>query len=194
MPGGALLLAAGASRRFGSDKRTHRMQSGESVLHATTAKYLNCFEHVVVVLKPGDAHLETALADRFENRSPRVVVAASAALGMGHSLAAGIAAIGDWDYVFVALGDMPFVAQATLIELKQAMHAADPGGIVQPTLHGIPGHPVGFDRGQFAELRTLTGDAGARSVVKAHADQVVTVEVSDNGVLRDIDQPVDLDP
>lgn len=188
------MLAAGASRRFGSDKRTHRMQSGESVLHATTAKYLNCFEHVVVVLRPGDAHLETALRDRFEPTSPRVVIAASAAQGMGHSLAAGITAVGDWDYAFVALGDMPFIEQATLIHLKQAMQALGPGGILQPTLHGTPGHPVGFDRGQFAELRTLTGDAGARSVVKAHADQVITVEVSDNGVLRDIDRPADLDP
>ncbi len=61
MPGGGLLLGSGVSRRFGSDKRSHVLASGDRLLHATTAIYLQCFEQVVVVLRPGDSELQDAL-------------------------------------------------------------------------------------------------------------------------------------
>jgi molybdenum cofactor cytidylyltransferase len=193
VPGGALLLAAGASRRFGSDKRTHKLADGKALLHTTVEKYLGCFEQVVVVLRPGDGLLQEALLAGFGKRAPRVVVADDADLGMGHSLAAGIAAVADWDYAFVALADMPFIEAATLERLKQVMASAAADAIVQPTLQGRPGHPVGFGRDRFAEIAALTGDAGARSIVQRRKDQVVEVPVTDPGVLRDIDQPADLD-
>ncbi len=196
MPGGALLLAAGASSRFGSDKRTHRLSGGERLLHATTEKYIGCFEQVVVVLKQGDAELEIALATRFGERAPRVVTAAQAHLGMGHSLAAGIATVSDWVYAFIALGDMPFIEAATLAQLKRVMECAGPESIVQPSYQGDPGHPVGFGRDHFSALQSLSGDAGARSIIEDLndlKDQMVEVPVSDEGVLRDVDQPTDLD-
>ncbi len=192
MPGGVILLAAGASRRFGADKRKHLLAGGLPMLHATAEKYLACFEQVVVVLRPGDEGLEAALLERFAAQAPRVVFAAQAELGMGHSLAAGIAAAADWAYAFIALADMPFVEVATLRELDRIMQAAGPDAIVQPSFEGNPGHPVGFGRGHFAELAAMSGDAGARSLVKHAGAEVLAVPVADRGVLRDVDQPTDL--
>jgi molybdenum cofactor cytidylyltransferase len=188
-----VLLAAGASRRFGADKRAHSMRGGASLLHTTTEKYLGCFEQVVVVVRPGDQALEDALAEHFGTRAPRVVTAADADLGMGHSLAAGIAAVEDWDHAFVALADMPFVQTDTLEKLKAAMSRATARAIIQPTFHGKPGHPVGFGHSHFAALLALSGDAGARSVVMRCSDDVVEVAVRDQGVIRDVDKPADLD-
>jgi molybdenum cofactor cytidylyltransferase len=192
VPGGALLLAAGVSRRFGADKRNHRLSSGETLLQATTARYVHCFEQVVVVLRAEDAAVERALTARFDPEAVRTVNAADSRLGMGHSLAAGIKTITDWAYAFIALADMPFVQTATLELLKQTMEGAAGDTIVQPTLHGKAGHPVGFGRDQFQALTTLTGDSGARSVVSAQGGHVVAVPVTDPGVLRDIDQLRDL--
>ncbi|MCZ6711396.1 MAG: nucleotidyltransferase family protein [Gammaproteobacteria bacterium] len=192
MPGGAVLLAAGASRRFGSDKRSHVLASGDRLLHTTTEIYLKCFEQVVVVLRPDDSELRDALLGRFNEHAPSVVVATLAHLGMGHSLAAGIATVSDWDYAFVALGDMPFVAASTLARLKRAMRSAGIDAIVQPSYQGKPGHPVGFGNTHFSALQSLSGDTGARKVVKDLNDQVIDVPVSDRGVLHDVDKPTDL--
>jgi molybdenum cofactor cytidylyltransferase len=200
MAGGALLLAAGVSRRFGADKRTHLLPDGTSLLQATANKYVGCFDHVVVVLRPTDAELARELTTRFGGPPARkrggrlhVVTAAQAHLGMGHSLAAGISAVGNWDYAFVALGDMPFVETATLRQLEGAMASADGAAIIAPVFEGRPGHPVGFGHDHFEALGALTGDSGARSILKNFTHQVVEVAVSDPGVLHDVDRPADLD-
>jgi molybdenum cofactor cytidylyltransferase len=169
------------------------LAGGERLLHATTEIYLQCFEQVVVVLRPGDSELREALLARFEEQLPSIVIAAHAHLGMGHSLAAGIATVGNWDYAFVALGDMPFVAASTLARLERVLRAAGTDAIVQPSCEGKPGHPVGFGNSHFSALQSLSGDTGARSIIKNLNDQVIEVPVSDPGVLQDVDQPADLD-
>jgi molybdenum cofactor cytidylyltransferase len=161
MAGGALLLAAGASRRFGADKRTHKLLSGDSLLQATTQKYVDCFEDVVVVLRPSDAELERALTERFHGRPLRVVTAAQAHLGMGHSLAAGITAAGDWDYAFVALADMPFVETATLRQLDALMASSGHATIIAPVFEGRPGHP-GHRGPQHPQEARAAGGRGTR--------------------------------
>ncbi|MGI9322881.1 MAG: nucleotidyltransferase family protein, partial [Pseudomonadales bacterium] len=113
-------------------------------------------------------------------------------LGMGHSLANAIGEVQDWQAAFIVLGDMPFVAQQTLEALKAACQTAPAGAIIVPAFKGALGHPVGFHRSHFNEIAALSGDKGARSVIDAHPTQVIQVAVEDEGILRDIDQPKDL--
>lgn len=187
-----MLLAAGSAARFGSDKRVHALPDGDSLLSAAITKCIKGFAEVVVVLKPGDEALAEKLRRQFYPEDVTIVHAQDAQLGMGHSLAAGIRAAAGWDFAFVALGDMPFVEPETLAALNRAMSAADPEAIVQPIYAGRPGHPVGFGRRHFPALERLTGDEGARRVVKTAADHVLQIEVDDPGVLRDVDTPGDL--
>jgi molybdenum cofactor cytidylyltransferase len=190
--GGVVVLAAGSASRFGSDKRTHRLPEGESLLQATVAKYVDQFPELVVVLRPEDHALADRLMRRFDPDTVTIVFAQDARLGMGHSLAAGIRAAKEWDFAFVALGDMPFVKPQTLAALGRAMADAGQLAIMQPVHAGQPGHPVGFGRRHFPALRKLTGDEGARQLVKAAAGHLVRVEVDDPGVLQDVDTPADL--
>jgi len=109
---------------------------------------------------------------------------------MGHSLAAGIAALPSaLSYVVIALADMPFVQRSTLEQLQARMETAAANEIVQPQFDGRSGHPVGFGSGHFAALSELEGDVGARAVLKRHRRHVTHVAVNDPGVLRDIDRP-----
>jgi len=62
--------------------------------------------------------------------------------------------------------------------------------IVAPRFAGERGHPVGFAGRYFAELVTVTGDEGAKHLVKR--DGIVLLDVADPGVVRDIDTPADL--
>jgi molybdenum cofactor cytidylyltransferase len=197
---GIILLAAGRGRRFGSDKRRHVLPDGGSLLGRSIELYSHAFRDIVVVLRPDDPDPAGLLAPwpappghDHARATPRFVRAANADRGMGHSLAAGAAAVADWSYLFVALADMAWVEPATLRRLRGAMESLLAEGrtdaIVQPVHAATPGHPVGFAARYRAELCELTGDEGARGVLRRHAARVERIEVVDPGVLRDLDTP-----
>jgi len=184
--GGALILAAGFARRFGSDKRRHALPGGDTLLEATLRRYAEVFGHVAVVIREGENDLAAAL--RVVCPAVRIVTAADAALGMGHSLAAGIRAVADdWSWVAVALGDMPWVRAGTLSALVRAFGALDSTTVLAPVAGDRTGHPVLFGSACFGELARLTGDTGARAVLERHP--VRRVAVDDPGIFEDLDRP-----
>ena len=190
---GAIVLAAGFGRRFGSDKRLAAL-NGKSVAETTLTAYASVFAHLRVVLRPEDEALAERLAPFAE-----VIFSEQAHLGMGHSLASGIAGVG-WNWAFIGLADMPYVQTTTLRRLIQTASTSK-RLIVRP--HCLPdktqsaqqpphGHPIGFHRTLFPELEALTGDQGARDVLKNRLADIQEIPVDDPGVSRDIDQPKDL--
>jgi len=187
--GGAVLLAAGFSRRFGSDKRRHRLAEGNSLLAASVALYSKAFPKLIVVLRPEDGELAEEVRATVAGSHVEIVFCTEAAEGMGRSLAAGAAAAQAWDYLFVALADMPWVHPVTLQHLKQEMQRAASDGIILPVYRDRPGHPVGFGADYLPGLAALNGDEGARSLVSKAGDRVVRVAVEDTGVLQDLDTP-----
>ena len=186
-----MVLAGGLGRRFGSDKRLAALPSGESLLEATLSKIIPAFDETLLVLRPGDETLAAALSTRFKTLT--TTFADNAGLGMGHSLAHGAANITRWQGAAICLGDMPFHAPSTLSTLIRAFQAASQSHpIIQPCHQGHPGHPVLFHRAYFDAMRALTGDQGARTLLKAEAQVVQMIEVNDSGILQDVDAPSDL--
>lgn len=182
----ALMLAAGYSRRFGSDKRQQRLDSGLSLLDASLRLPCTRLDEVWLVLRPDDPR-PVGLADTVQ-----IVQAPGTRLGLGHSIAAGVSQLAQTSHaeaLAVFLADMPFIEPATLDALL-ATH--DAGHICVPTYQGRPGHPVIFGRRFWPELCQLAGDSGARAVLQRHSDAVRRVAVEDPGILLDIDRTTDL--
>ncbi|BBH45210.1 nucleotidyltransferase family protein [Pseudomonas sp. KU43P] len=179
----ALVLAAGRSVRFGGDKRRATLDDGRSLLVHSVERACSVFSDVRVVLREGERGEDLGLPGNC-----RVIASPDAGLGMGHSLAAGAASLVDSDAqaVAVLLGDMPWIAPATF---GQLVSAAGASAIVLPQHDGQQGHPVLFGRAFWPALSRLTGDEGARSVVKAHPASCIRLEVQDAGVLQDVDRP-----
>ena len=151
----ALVLAAGHSRRFGSDKRQHLLSSGQTLLQASLQ--LPCVQlgEVWLALRDDDP-APVGLADNV-----RILQSSSSRLGLGHSIATSVAQIStasNAQGLLVMLGDMPFIQPATLAAL---LAKADRRLIIRPTYQGKPGHPVLFGREWWPQLCTLTGDEGA---------------------------------
>ena len=179
---GAAILAAGAARRFGSDKRLHPIE-GTPMLTLTLDTYRAVVEEVAVVIRPQ----EPAIANLVDAAGCRVVEAEHAHLGQSRSLAAAVNAMRHVDGLIVGLADMPFVQRNTLTALRDAMLQRCQH-IVRPVCAGRPGNPIGFPHRLFDKMTRLAGDAGARHLVAAE-HRVALIPVDDDGIHRDIDTP-----
>jgi len=181
-----ILLAAGASRRFGSDKLMHPLAGHTPVAVTALANLRAAIPHVIAVVRPGVPLLE----NRLSEAGATVLLCLNAEDGMGASLATAVAASGDVAGWIIALADMPYIRPETIGRIAAAVAAG--AAIVAPAYRGERGHPVGVSARFRAQLEALRGDEGARSVLKENAGLIRLIEVDDPGVCRDIDTPDDL--
>jgi molybdenum cofactor cytidylyltransferase len=187
-----ILLAAGYSKRFGSNKLLQSLpagspQAGTPIAIAAARNFLEALPESIAVIRPRAQKLAKMLRDA----GCSTVVCKNAGEGMGTSLAAGVRATSDADGWIVALADMPFIRPDTIRAVAKALR--DGAAIAAPSFRGERGHPVGFASRFYQELSSLYGDEGARQVLMRHPDLVRIYEVDDPGVARDIDQPSDLE-
>lgn len=181
---GAVILAAGAARRFGADKRLQPL-GNSSVGQITLQKYAAVFDAVRIVIRTEDDPLTANLTPAAHVTT---VVAPDAHLGMGHSLAAGFGGL-DWSFAFVALADMPLVELGSLQTLVNQARS-HPHNILRPVLpDGTPGHPIGFPAEFFDELQRCTGDQGAKPLLERHRERIISCKIDDTGIQEDIDTP-----
>lgn len=181
-----ILLAAGASTRFGSDKLLHPLAGGTPLALAALANLRAAIPQVIAVVRPGASRLEQLLREA----GATVILCANADEGMGASLSAAVAATGDVAGWVIALADMPYIRPDTITKITASLAAG--ADIAAPACRGERGHPVGLSARFRARLEALRGDEGARSLLKENAGLIKLIEVDDPGVCRDIDTPADL--
>lgn len=179
-----LLLAAGRSRRFGSDKLLHPLEDGTPVALASAVRLRCVLPRMRIVVSYDNDALQTLLTDHGFD------VLSVASAGMGESLAAGAATTADARGWVIALADMPFIRDDSIAAVMAALNSG--ALLAAPSHQGRRGHPVGLDGRFLPELLELGGDQGARQLLDKHRDQLQLIECDDAGVLRDIDTPADL--
>ncbi len=187
-----ILLAAGYSTRFGSNKLLQALpagapEAGMPIGLAAAKHLLEALPESIAVVRPRAQKLGKILRDAGCN----TVVCRNASEGMGTSLAAGVRATSDAQGWIVALADMPFIRSETIRLVTKALQGG--AEIAAPSFRGERGHPVGFARRFYEELSSLHGDDGARQFVKHHPEWVQILEVDDPGVVHDIDKLSDLE-
>jgi len=185
-----IVLAAGKGSRFdGAGHKLAQPLGNSSVLMATLAAAIASHLRVVVVTTAPFAEVARAsVAARDVVVLPEVGAPGESGLGMGASIAAGVAACPDARGWLVLPGDMPLVEPATLVAVAQAL---DIHPIAYAQHNGRRGHPVGFAAELYSELTALSGDEGARRLVARYP--AFAVERDDPGILIDIDTTRDLE-
>lgn len=182
-----LLLAAGASRRFGAPKLIHSLR-GTPVVRWSAEALTAATDALLVVVPPDAAPLRQALS----GVPARFIVNAEPDRGLGRSIACGVRALPPQaDAVLIALADEPLLERAWIDAVLARYRSAVGAAIVAPVFRGTRRHPVLFHRGVFAELAALDGDRGARDVVERDATRVTLVEFDQPGTI-DVDTPQDL--
>ena len=183
-----VVLAAGLGSRFvGAGHKLAQPFGQLTVLGQTVSNAISSGLPVMVVTtRPFLADVSTLVASQ-DVVLLDAVDAAPGNLGMAHSIAAGVAARPQAAGWLILPADMPMVKPATLKDVANAL-AHHPVAFAQH--RGRRGHPVGFSAELYSELVQLAGDAGARRIVARYPS--FGVEVSDPGVLIDIDTTADL--
>jgi molybdenum cofactor cytidylyltransferase len=182
-----IVLAAGHGRRFGEAGHKLTQSLGSStVLASTLSQVVASGLPLVVVTTDSLAPLAK------EHVAACDVVTVSQAdlgegFGMGRSIAAGVQARASSPGWIVMPGDMPLVRAHTIAVVARALE----DHVVACAHHrGQRGHPVGFSSELYSELASLSGDEGARRIVARYP--MSPIEVTDGGVLMDIDTADDL--
>jgi len=190
----AIVLAGGAGARFGGAKLTAPWRGGALIDGALGAAFAAPVRRVIVVTgaDPAVASAARAWAEAHgEVGRLTLVHAADHASGMSASLRAGLAMLlPDTAGVYVFLGDMPRIPHDLAGRLPAALAA---GALAAaPVCEGRRGHPALFAAALLPRLAELAGDEGARAVLAGLGDRFTPVEVTDPGVLFDVDAPGDL--
>lgn len=180
-----LILAAGASSRMRGADKLLEVVDGEPLLRRVARMALATGWPVSVVLTQGHAARRAAL-DRL---GVAQITAANAAEGMAASLVAGVQALPRGVAVLLVLADLPLIETADLNAVIAAS-AADPACVWRGAdPDGTAGHPVLFPADLRGELLGLTGDEGARAVLKTHAARVRLVPLPQGHATTDLDTP-----
>ncbi|EJL80709.1 putative MobA-like protein [Herbaspirillum sp. CF444] len=183
-----LLLAAGKGSRFDAGGADNKLlarlpDTDDCVVEAAARRLLSVLPVVAVVNDlPGE------VGRRLAAIGCEVVECADAAEGMSASLMCGVRHARDVAGWIIALGDMPHVLASTHGGLLAALK--DGVDIAVPAYLGQRGNPVAFSRRHLDALLQLSGDRGARELLKRFP--VNDIPVNDPGIHRDIDTRDDL--
>jgi molybdenum cofactor cytidylyltransferase len=186
---GAIILAAGNSSRMrsgdqGINKLLQPLAGRPMLRHVAEAALASAVSDVVVVTGNEKAGVTMAL------RGLPVTFADNPdySKGLSTSLISGLNALPeDCDGALVLLGDMPAVDSHLLDRLIAAFDPSEDRAIIVASHEGRRGNPVLWARRFFAEMRELSGDAGARALFAPYAGQVCEVEAGSDAPLTDID-------
>ncbi|WP_019833437.1 nucleotidyltransferase family protein [Sphingomonas sp. PR090111-T3T-6A] len=179
----AILLAAGASRRFGAPNKLFARIGGETLL-ARAIRIARATPARRLIVVTGAQNLRVSAEVRRADRRAIILHAAGYREGLGASLRAASGALRPIDReALVFLADMPWLAE------DQARHllrrAAQGDDIVRPAYRGRPGHPVLLRGAALASLETARGDQGPGRALGLRARMVP----ADRRCVADVDRP-----
>jgi molybdenum cofactor cytidylyltransferase len=184
---GAVVLAAGLSRRLGNANKLLADYDGAPLISRAVDAVLGSKARPIVVVTGYEA---ARVREALTGREVAFVHNSGYEEGLARSVGTGIRALaGAVDAAVICLGDMPLVKSEHIDALIDAFDPLNHRSICVPVHGTTRGNPVLWPARHFAELERLSGDVGARTLLGLHADDVLHVEVGDEGVTIDVDTP-----
>jgi CTP:molybdopterin cytidylyltransferase MocA len=180
---GAVVLAAGESRRFGSPKQLALLDGRPLLEHTVSAVCaVQAIGRVVVVLGARAGAIEA----RVDFGRAETVRCARWQIGMAASLRAGAEAFrgSGVESLVVLVGDQPRLSREAIERVL-----GEPGDAVRAAYGGRPGHPVVMRGRTLARLLESGADIEGRDLVGGAS----LVEIPDLGSGADVDVPADLE-
>ena len=193
----AIILAAGRGTRFaaaGGHQPSKLLAPwlGQPLVRNVALAALGSRAAPVVLVT---GHEGGAVAQAVADLPLAVVHNPAYADGLSSTLRAGLAALPpSCPGCVVLLADMPGVTSAIVDALIAGAAAHQSPDAVVPMRDGRRGNPVLLGRSLFESAATLTGDTGARHLLRGPSLRVIEVPIDDDAILADVDLPEHLRP
>jgi molybdenum cofactor cytidylyltransferase len=185
----AIILAAGQSRRMGTQKLLLPFAGQTVIEHVVDQVLAGQIRRVFAVVSTENDLVAAALSAKSVtlalNRDPDAEMLSSVRVGLR-------ALPSDATAAMIILGDQPSLRTKIVDELIVALNASRKG-IVAPVHERKRGHPLLIAARYFDELQQHYDDVGMRGLLAAHSDNIEEITVTDPGVLADMDHPEDYD-
>jgi molybdenum cofactor cytidylyltransferase len=191
----ALVLAAGESKRMPGKNKLLLPFCGKTIIECTVDAVLQAdVDEVILVLGYEAEKIQKVVGDR----PIKIIYNPDYRNGMAGSIHAGLKALAPRFSlknllkkagVMICLADQPLIQSAELNLLIAAFSQAKEKTIAVPAFKGQRGNPVIFDWRYRAEMLTLKGDVGCKSIIVRHPEAVVEVEMPTGNILEDADTP-----
>lgn len=189
-----ILLAAGNSRRFGSNKLLYEIQGKPMYTYAIKIMrelLLNDQNRELYVVTPYEAIVK-AVAEmnqdlRLEDRA-FTVASPDSKLGISYSIKAGVCAGNTQpDYYVFMVADQPYLKTETVEKLifETTRQNKIAGCLIWKE---VPGNPVIFSKQFINKLLSLEGDQGGKALLKPYIDQICKITATCEEELIDKDR------
>jgi len=184
----AIVLAAGRSSRLAPRNKLLETVGGQAIVARIASCAIASGANPVVVVTGFEA---ARIAEALSDLNVVPVHNSAFAEGLSGSLRTGLETLpADCDGALILLGDMPKIDSSVLTALIAAFAARD--AICVPVHRGNRGNPILWGAAHFAEMKSLTGDAGAKRLLPRHEARVREVPVASSAIFADVDTPSDL--
>ena len=192
-----ILLAAGASRRFGDDDKLLTEIDGSALAQIVAREVRSALGSAPLIGVVADGERGATVADTLAPEVDAVIRNETADEGIASSIRAGLTAMvqraPNVDGLLIVQADMPNLTTTFVQNLCDVFRGSSGDEIIVPTTtDGAYRSPIIWPKSLFAELIMLSGDTGGRSILRKHAHRVRPVRAKDEGVFLDIDTIDDL--
>jgi molybdenum cofactor cytidylyltransferase len=185
---GAVVLAAGRSRRMGEPKLVPPWGRQTVIAHVVSQLVEAEIREIVVVTGGARGLVEEALATypvRLVNNPDFEHTEMLASLSIGiRNLSPGIQAM------LVVLGDQPTIRSQVVKQTAMA-YLETGAGLIIPSFQMRRGHPWLVGRQFWGDLLSLSAEQTMRDFLMIHNQDISYIQVDTPGILTDLDTPED---
>jgi molybdenum cofactor cytidylyltransferase len=190
-PTAGIILAAGASKRFGQPKQLLKLKDKYLIEWIIDASLASKLEKAILVLGHSHQTIMQVLAKKACHSDLKVVINPNYKNGQSLSLKIGLSNVEQaFPSVMFLLGDQPMVDSTTINHLLETFWSSEKD-ICVPKHRGKKGNPTIFGQGFYPHIKDIEGDIGARQLIEEYPDHVLEVEIQNPLCFFDIDTEQD---
>ena len=183
-----LVLAAGLSSRMTIGNKLLLKVKSLTIVEKTIENLVNCnIDSFFIIL----GHQSNLLSKVLKNFKIPLIINDSYKEGLSSSIKKGISLIDNKSNgVMICLADMPKITSNTyniLIEKFKKFYDSSTPLIILPEYNGKTGNPVILSNHFFSELKEISGDVGAKYLIKKNKKYIKKVNIPEKYILEDID-------
>lgn len=188
---GIILLAAGNSSRMGSAKQLLSYQ-GKTFLERIIDTALEVFDKDQIILVLGANYDE--ISSTIKDKNILIAINEDWESGMALSIKSGLKTLSnhfpEMERCFISVCDQPYLTGDLFLKMSQLQDTSQKE-IVVATYADTVGVPALFSKKYFKQLMELTGEQGAKKIIRQNMEDVETFAFAKGAI--DIDTPSDYD-